>query len=812
MNPQNFREVSSFIWSIANLLRGPFKQSQYGRIILPFTVLRRLEQALEPTREAVLETKARLEQEDAIYRQEFPEGLSRDYIDNEYYKASGVNFYNISQFSLSNLGQGDIRANLIEYLHSFSASVREIFERFKFETFIDQLDSSNLLYRIVQEFGVIDLSPDTLDNHEMGLVFEDLIRRFAESSNETAGEHFTPRDIVRLTTSLLFTPDDEALARSGVIRTIYDPTAGTGGFLSSGAEYVNELNPNAHIIPFGQELNPESYAICMADMLIKGQDVANIKYGNTLSDDQLPAERFNYMLANPPFGVEWKGIEAQIKNEHEREGFNGRFGPGVPRVSDGSLLFLLHLVSKMRTPSGNDPGSRIGIILNGSPLFTGGAGSGESEIRRYLLEQDLVEAIIALPNDMFYNTGIATYIWILSNHKPKERKGFVQLINGENCFERMRKSLGSKRNIIPEHYAELLLKEYAEFDKASGVDPVTKAPLSKILATTDFGYRRVTIERPLRLSVALTPERLATLRFSSSRTYNAPMQRIVEYLAELDIPFAGTLFADASSDVASTDVAPESAFSTLDTLPDASELTAEDFAALEQESTLLRGMLKEEFPALKEAQLKTLLAPKLWLEQGALFTKGVAIAREIVASTQAPESDDFNTFTKAFDAALKTLNLKLVKKERDEIINAISWRNPNAAPVIKRQPKRGEANPLYGMFTDAEGNLVEYDTDSELRDTENIPLNPELTTEALVEQYVTAEVLPHVPDAWISRAKAHCDKTDEAVGVVGYEIPFNRHFYIYEPPRDLAEIDAELSTLSREIMALLEAVKSGEQQ
>ena len=406
----NSNNLAADIWSLADLLRGDFKQSQYGRVILPFALLRRLECVLEASKENVLAENMKIEKMDIA--EEAKEKLLLR-------ATNDLTFFNISKMDLAKLGESGIKDNLLSYIQSFSADAREIFEYFKFADFIGELSDANLLYKIVQKVRTMDLSLKAVSNQDMGSVFEELIRRFAESSNETAGEHFTPRDIVRLTTALVFLDDDDALTKPGVIRTIYDPTAGTGGFLSSGEEYVTELNPQAVVKAFGQELNPESYAICKADMLIKGQEVSNIKYGNTLSNDQLYADKFDYMLSNPPFGVDWKKIENTIKDENKLKGFDGRFGAGLPRVSDGSLLFLMHLISKMRdvssTAEGSKGGSRIGIILNGSPLFTGGAGSGESEIRRYILEADLLKAIIALPNDMFYNTGIATYVWVLSN-------------------------------------------------------------------------------------------------------------------------------------------------------------------------------------------------------------------------------------------------------------------------------------------------------------------------------------------------------------------------------------------------------------
>ena len=381
--------ISALIWSTADLLRGDYKQSDYGKIILPFTLLRRLECVLEPTRDEVLkEFEARKDL--GIPLEQF------------LVRKSNNSFYNTSNFTLSKLmaDSNNLRDNLESYINSFSSNAREIFEKYDFNVQIDKLNDNNLLYLIVEKFSSFDLTPQNVSNHQMGLMFEELIRKFAEQSNETAGEHFTPRDIVRLTTSLLFTLDDEILTKNAVVRSLYDPTAGTGGFLSSGSEYIHEINPNAKLVTFGQELNPESYAICKADMMIKGQPVENIKLGNTLSDDQLSNKKFDYMLSNPPFGVEWKKVQKIVTDEHTQKGYAGRFGAGLPRVSDGSLLFLLHLISKM-TPK-EEGGSRIGIILNGSPLFTGGAGSGESEIRRYILENDLLEAIIAMPTDMFF--------------------------------------------------------------------------------------------------------------------------------------------------------------------------------------------------------------------------------------------------------------------------------------------------------------------------------------------------------------------------------------------------------------------------
>ena len=445
---------------------------------------------------------------------------------------------------------------------------------------------------MTEKFSGIDLHPETVSNTEMGTVFEELIRKFAEISNETAGEHFTPREVIRLMVNLIFVEDDDVLATPGVVRTIYDPTAGTGGMLSVAGEYLAEHNPQARLTMYGQELNDESYAICKADMLIKGQNVANIIAGNTLSDDGHAHTKFDYMLSNPPFGVEWKKVEKAVRQEADTQGFNGRFGPGLPRVSDGSLLFLLHLISKMRPAV--DGGSRFGIVLNGSPLFSGGAGSGESEIRRYVLENDLVEAIIGLPTDMFYNTGISTYVWILSNRKPAARRGKVQLIDASSYWQKMRKSLGSKRKELSDEHIAEITRLFGNFKKASK----DGAPISRIFRNEDFGYRTITVERPL---------------------------------------------VDEAGNV-------------------------------------------------------------VWIAKG---------------------------------------------------------------------KNKGDPQP-----------------DASLRDTENVPLSED------VEAYFKREVLPHVPDAWIDHEKTK----------VGYEIPFNRHFYVFKPPRSLEEIDAELKGVTAKIMGMLEGL------
>lgn len=658
MNTENHSQTAAFLWSIADLLRGDFKQSQYGRIILPFTLLRRMECVLEPTKEAVIRES---------YAQEGRPDLVRERL---LLRAAGQQFFNASKLTLGTLSDTQTAADLMSYVQSFSKDAREIFEHFHFEDFVQQLSAANLLYQVVQCFAVAPLDPERISNFGMGIIFEELIRKFAESSNETAGEHFTPRDIVHLTTSLVITGQDDKLKPNSIV-TIYDPTAGTGGFLSEGDEYIQSISQQVTVSLHGQELNPESYAICKADMLIKGQDVTSIKLGNTLSDDQLADSSFDFMLSNPPFGVEWKKVQKQITDEHTVKGFNGRFGPGLPRVSDGSLLFLLHLVSKMRDP--REGGSRIGIILNGSPLFTGGAGSGESEIRRYLLQNDLVEAIIALPTDMFYNTGIATYVWLLSNHKAAVRQSKVQLIDGSQHFAKMRKSLGSKRQYLTEEQIEELVRLYGRFEET---------PQSKIFPVEAFGYRRITVERPLRLNFQTSAERIAkVLEEKAIEKLEAPArQRLIEALQTMDA------------------------------------------------SVLHRNR-----------------------EQ----------------------------FSKLLKKTLSAHNVSPSTPELKAILNALSERDPEAdICMVKGQPE----------------------ADAGLRDNENVPLGES------VYDYFEREVKPHVPDAWIDESKR--DEQDGEVGIVGFEIPFNRHFYVFQPPRPLEEIDRDLKVCTDRIKQMIEGLSA----
>lgn len=653
----NHSQTASLIWSVADLLRGQFKQSQFGRVILPFTLLRRLECVLDSTKEKVLQAAQQHQSKLDSVR------------DSLLLRISEKGFFNTSPLTLETLSDSQTAEDLMSYVQSFSPTAREIFDHFNFEEFVQQLDTGNLLYQVVMRFANMDLSPNTLSNYGMGIVFEELIRKFAESSNETAGEHFTPRDIVHLVTSLVLTGQEERLQPNSIV-TIYDPTVGTGGFLTEGDEYIQQISQGVTVSLFGQELNPESYAICKAEMLIKGRLVDNIKLGNTLSHDQLADEKFDIMLSNPPFGVDWKGVQKVVSDEHKIKGFNGRFGPGLPRVSDGALLFLLHLVSKMQDPRNN--GSRIGIILNGSPLFTGGAGSGESEIRRYLLQHDLVEAIVALPTDLFYNTGISTYIWMLSNNKEAQRKGQVQLIDATDKMSKMRKSLGSKRHYINEQDQAEIVRIYGQFEESKQ---------SKIFNNDSFGYRRITIERPLRLNFQTSPERLERLKEERSllRLDQAVQDKICHVCKSID---ANTLFMN----------------------------------------------------------------------------------REV--------------FTNELNKKLKTNDLKLTAAQLKAVLNALSEQDSEA-----------------DLCTDSKGNP---EADTSLRDYENVPLNES------IDDYFEREVKPHVPDAWIDTSKT--DALDGEVGVVGFEIPFNRHFYEFIPPRSLEAIDADLKACTDKIKQMLEAL------
>ncbi|MFD4230077.1 N-6 DNA methylase [Streptomyces sp. NPDC058545] len=658
MNSSKHTELANHAWSVANLLRGAYRQSDYGKVILPFTVLRRLECVLEPTRDKVVETVARFADQD---------------IDTDRFlrRASGHAFYNTIDLTLKKIAAdpGHAAGNLQAYVGAFSDNAREVLEKYEFAQQIKKLDDANLLYQVIGKFADLDMRPEVVPNHNMGYIFEELIRRFAEQSNETAGEHFTPREVIKLMVNLLVAPDADALSIPGTVRTVMDPACGTGGMLSAAEDHIKALNQDATVEVYGQELNPESWAICRSDLMIKGQDPGNIAFGNSFSDDGHARKKFDYLLANPPFGVEWRQVKDEVEHEHKALGDAGRFGVGLPPINDGSLLFLQHMISKMKPVDVNGGGgSRIAIVFNGSPLFTGAAESGPSKIRQWILENDWLEGIIALPDQLFYNTGISTYFWILTNRKDKDHKGKVVLLDARDYWQKMRKSLGDKRKELGDDHIREITQLYGGVLQVAG-DP--EHPLHgkvKVFWNEDFGYQRITVERPLKLRFELTEETLAALAAAK------PVEKLER---------------------------------------------SEEFVAAVRTLLGSSWMTKSEaFVALKDAVVAAGLA---W-PSGAPFAKSV---RE-----------------------------------------AVGVRDPE-----------GEVQKIKGAS----------EPDADLRDYENVPLGED------IEAYLKREVLSHVPDAWIDHTKTK----------IGYEIPFTRHFYVYEPPRPLAEIDAELKTLEAEIQGLL---------
>lgn len=640
----NISEKSNFIWKIADILRGDYKQSEYGDVILPFTVLCRLDSVLAPTKDAVLDVDRTCK-----YKNKAP-FLKR--ATQTPSTPGGYNFWNTSEFTFAKL-KGDpdnIADNLRDYIKGFSENARTILESFDIYSQIARLDKANLLWLVVCKFADdIDLHPDMVSNNEMGYIFEELIRKFSEMSNETAGEHFTPREVIRLMVSILFCPDMEKIKDSGYMAKLYDPAAGTGGMLSAGIEYASELNDRAIIEVYGQELNEKTYAICKSDTMIKGKGYENIHLGNSFTDDALPHETFHYMLCNPPFGVEWKKYEKFIRDENENKGYAGRFGAGLPRVSDGSLLFLQHMISKMMAVE--DGGCRIGIVFNGSPLFTGDAGSGESEIRKWIIENGWLETIVAMPDQLFYNTGILTYVWIVTNRKKGIRKGKIQLIDGTSFFERMRKPLGEKRKTLSENHIAELTRIYGDF---------VEGEFCKIFDEDDFAYWKVTVERPLRLNFQASPERI---------------EGICDQTAFVNL-------------ATSRKRKPE-------------EIAREVAEGKKQQEAII-------------AAVGTLDGTKLYKNR--------------------PE------FTKLLQKAFKKAELDVKAPLLKAILAGLSEKDETA-----------------DICTEAKGN-PEPDTD--LRDTEQIPFNENITS------YIEREVLPYAPDAWV----------DESKTKKGYEIPFPRYF------------------------------------
>ncbi|MBU4305202.1 MAG: type I restriction-modification system subunit M [Candidatus Omnitrophica bacterium] len=685
---QTHSEMANFIWSICNLLRGPYKRNEYRRVILPLTVLRRFDCILAPTKAKVLEEFKTLK------------GKSENIVQSRLREITGVPFYNLSKLDFGRLldDPNQIAPNLNGYINGFSPNVRHIIERFEFGDEVRKMSEKNLLFEVMKKFSSLDLTPSRVDNVQMGYIFEELIRIGAEQSNEEAGEHFTPREVIKLMVNLLLSPEED-LRRSHVVKTIYDPACGTGGMLSVSEQYIRELNSHAQPLLYGQDWNDEAWAVCRSDMLIKGEEADNIKPGCTFEKDGFPKEKFDYMLANPPFGVEWKQQQRFIQKEKDSLGYDSRFGAGLPRINDGSLLFLQHMISKMRAPK--DGGSRVGIVFNGSPLFTGDAEGGESNIRRWIIENDWLEAIVALPDQLFYNTGISTYIWILTNRKEKKRKGKIQLIDAREFYVKMRKSLGNKRNQIgdgdegrPNQISEIT-KIYGNFKhdetRTITVDGAQKTVIvGKIFSNTDFGYNKITVERPLRLNFQASDARIALL--------------------EMQKAFKGL----ASSDKKNENVRRKE---------------VEAGKGRQEEIRNLLRRIKEE-------------------TGGALFKNRDAFLGKI---------------RQVCDA----LDIRLSAPEQKAVLEALS-----------------EHDETADVCTDRNG---KPEADSELRDTENVPLKEKIA------DYFKREVLPHVPDAWI----------DETKTKGGYEIPLNRHFYRYEPPRDMEKIEADIKGLEGEIVSLL---------
>jgi type I restriction enzyme M protein len=714
MAAENHSQIASFIWSICNLLRGPYKRNEYRKVILPLTVLRRFDCILAPTKAAALKAHAEVK------------AKGENIIRHRLSQVTGVPFYNLSKFTIGTSAKGSglngllddpnqLAPNLNSYINGFSPNVRSIMERFKFGEQISKMADKDLLYLVIQKFAAIDLSPERVDNVQMGYVFEELIRIGAEQSNEEAGEHFTPREVIKLMVNLLLAPEKD-LARSHVVKTIYDPACGTGGMLSVSERYIHDLNSNAQPKLYGQDWNDEAWAVCKSDMLIKGEDADNIIQGDSFTKDGFDRDAegrkwtFDYMLANPPFGVEWKQQQRYIEHEKDTLGFSGRFGAGTPRVNDGALLFLQHMLAKMRAPK--DGGSRLAIVFNGSPLFTGDAGGGESEIRRWIIENDWLEAIVALPEQLFYNTGISTYLWVLTNRKEKPRKGKVQLIDARPFWVQMEKSLGNKRRRIgdpsdkekdPDHIGDLT-KIFGGFKDGetrtfTEEDPITHQPvkkkrvISKIFDNEDFGYHKITVERPLRLNFQASTERIARLEDESA--------------------FRNLAISKKKVGAAHN-----------------AEVTA---GKARQEE--IRKLLREFAKATKESVFK---------DRKAFLTRLREIDHKLGVRLRAPE-------IKVVMAALG---------ERDETAEICRDRD-------------GQPEP-----------------DADLRDTETVPLRES------IEAYFKREVLPHVPDAWIDTTKTK----------IGYEIPLNRHFYRYEPPRPLEVIEQDIKDLEKDILKMLKEV------
>jgi len=785
MDHSTHNKIVSFIWSIADdCLRDVFVRGKYRDVILPMFVLRRLDCLLEPSKDTVLE-EVRFQREDADMADLDPHGLR---------EASGYVLYNTSKFTLKSLlgNPSQLEANLKNYLDGFSDNVKEIVDKFDLRNQIRKMAQSDVLHDVIEKFvsEEINLSPDDrkgpdgrtqpgLSNLSMGYVFEELIRKFNEENNEEAGEHFTPREVINLMTNLVFIPVKDQLPNP---LTIYDPACGSGGMLTESQDFVTdaegEIKAKVGVFLYGKEINPETYAICKSDMMIKGNDPENIKFGSTLATNDFSGTRFDFMLSNPPYGKSWKGdqkgiIEGKEVLDHRFQvnlsdytGESFDFYPAIPRSSDGQLLFLMEMVAKMKRRSDLSDknatrfsGSRIASVHNGSALFTGDAGSGESNIRRHIIESDYLEAIIQLPNNLFYNTGITSYVWLLSNHKAEKRQGKVQLIDASNLYQKLRKNLGEKNCEFTAEHIQQITQLYLS---------LANEGVSKVFDNRDFGYYKVTVERPLRLAAQFSPERIATLRFTPG------MQEIMEWV-----------FGKYGDEV---------------------------YTDLKSHAEAIENHLEREEITLSPKNRKELLAQTTWQAQRDIMLA----AQQIAAKVGADEHLDFNLFEAIVDEACASLKLKLSTPERKQVLNAVSWRDPRGAKVIKKQHKLSGAklkDLLAELQTTAErlgdygywpstkaGEFVEYEPDSELRDTENVPLAKSKTPTAssVIHEYFIREVRPHVDEAWIA-----LDKT-----VIGYEISFNKYFYQHKPLRSLEEVTAEILALEAETDGLLKQLVS----
>ncbi|WP_031410225.1 class I SAM-dependent DNA methyltransferase [Thiomonas sp. FB-Cd] len=770
-------KIVSFIWSIADdCLRDVFVRGKYRDVILPMFVLRRLDCLLEPTKEAVLE-EVRFQREDAEMADLDPHGLR---------EASGYVFYNTSRFTLKSLlgNPSQLEANLKSYLDGFSDNVKEIVEKFDLRNQVRKMAQSDVLHDVIEKFvsDQINLSPNErkgpdgrtqpgLSNLGMGYVFEELIRKFNEENNEEAGEHFTPREVIELMTNLVFIPVKDQLPNP---LTIYDPACGSGGMLTESQKFITDpegvIKANVGVFLYGKEINPETYAICKSDMMIKGNDPEKIKFGSTLATDDFSGTRFDFMLTNPPYGKSWKSDQKSIVdgkdvidhrfqvNLSDYTGQEHDFYPAIPRSSDGQLLFMMEMVNKMKRRSDSPMGSRIASVHNGSALFTGDAGGGESNIRRRIIENDYLEAIIQLPNNLFYNTGITTYVWVLSNNKADARKGKVQLIDASNLYQKLRKNLGEKNCEFTDDHIHQITQLYLEMPNDG---------ISKIFNNRDFGYYKVTVERPLRLAAQFSPERIGTLRFTPG------MQDIMEWVFDK--------YGD------------------------------EVYTELKAHTEAIEAHLEREEITLSPKNRKELLSEATWREQRGIMQA----ARQLAERIGNGEFLDFNHFEGIVDDALKALGLKLAAPARKQILNAVSWRDERAEKVIKKVHKFNAAKlgdllfqlgttrdklGDYGYMATPTGEYIEYEPDSELRDTENVPLalDTSLSASSVIHDYFIREVRPHVDEAWIA-----IDKT-----VIGYEISFNKYFYQHKPLRSLEEVTAEILALEAETDGLLKQLVS----